>query len=75
MAVANGLGEDCEASSEGRQVTRQALCVGQIGQRTHLQTVGSPSMLSVQIEAARRVQAQLVVGRETKRLVRPRWID
>ena len=75
MVRAHGLGEDGKASSERRQVTRQALRVGQIGQRTHLQSIGSPAMLIVQIEAPRRVQAQLVVVRETKWLVRPRWID
>ena len=57
MAPATGLREDRESSSEGRQVTGQALRMGQIGQRTHLQSVGSPSMIFVQIEAARGVQA------------------
>ena len=75
MAPADRLREDGKSSGEGRQVTRQALCVGQIGQRAHLQPVGSPSMIFVQIEAARRVQAQFVVVRETKRLVPTRWID
>ena len=51
MVRAHGLGEDGKASSERRQVTRQALRVGQIGQRTHLQSIGSPAMLIVQIEA------------------------
>ena len=32
-------------------------------------------MVVVEIEAARSIQAQLVVTRETKRLVRPRWIE
>ena len=75
MVRVHGLRQDGKSSSESGQVTRQALRVRQIGQRTHLQSIGSPSMVIVEIEAARGVQAQLVVVRETKWLVRSRWID
>ena len=74
MVPATWLRQNGKASSESGQMTRQALRMRQIGQRTHLQPIGSPSMAIVEIEAARGEQAQLIVARETKRLVRSRWI-
>ena len=61
--------EHVKTTGERCQMTRQALRMREVGQWTHLQPVRSPSMVGVEVEAARGVETQLVVVRETEGLV------